>query len=149
MAVGISERTEQLTVYVYEPHPAVGAALRRRLIQTPGVKLVGSGRDPEEARAHIIRLQPRVVIAGLGPGDKGLPLWLKNMARPGKYPAIVALDTAYDKRRRKSVEGLSGTAYVLKNLGWETFVREIHQAAEAVKGSVKHDGGTEAEDRPL
>lgn len=138
----VSKKVGQVTVYVYEPHPAVGEALRRRLTGTPGVKLVGWGHHPRQAQRHISELKPRVVIAGLGPGDEGLPPWLRKMARPGKYPAIVALDTAYDKRRRRSVEDLSGTAYVLKDLRWKEFVDEIHHAAEAVKGSVTNDGGT-------
>jgi DNA-binding NarL/FixJ family response regulator len=90
---------DAITVLVVDDHPGFRLALERALRRSPGLRLVGSARNGEEAIAMSARLAPRVVVMDLAmPGVSGVEATRELMRQPDA-PAVVALSGSRELMR--------------------------------------------------
>lgn len=107
--VPASEPREAIPVLVVDDHPGFRRALENALRRAPGLHLVGSARNGEEALLMSAQLQPRVVVMDLAmPGMTGVDATRRLMAQR-KPPGVVALSGSRELMRDAVAAGARGT----------------------------------------
>ena len=123
----VREPHDAITVLVVDDHPRVRAALERALRSTPGLRLVGSACNGEEAVLMSGRLHPHVVVMDLAmPGISGVEATRRLMAGP-EPPAVVALSGSRELMREAIAAGARGT--LLKEADLTELLTTIRLAA--------------------
>jgi DNA-binding NarL/FixJ family response regulator len=90
---------DTITVLVVDDHPGFRRAIERALRRAPGLSLVGSARNGEEAILMSTRLEPRVVVMDLAmPGVSGVEA-TRRLMRQRQPPAVVALSGSRELMR--------------------------------------------------
>ena len=103
------EAQEAIPVLVVDDHPRFRRALENAVRRAPGLCLVGSASNGEEALRLSAQLRPRVVVMDLAmPGMTGVDATRHLMAR-GKPPAVVALSGSRELMREALAAGARGT----------------------------------------
>jgi DNA-binding NarL/FixJ family response regulator len=99
----------QITVLVADDHSGFRRALETALGRAPGLMLVGSARNGEEAVLLSARLRPHVVVMDLAmPGTSGVEATRRLMAQR-EPPAVVALSGSRELMRDAIAAGASST----------------------------------------
>jgi DNA-binding NarL/FixJ family response regulator len=116
-----------ITVLVVDDHPGFRRAIKRALLRAPGVTLVGSAGDGEEALSVSARLRPRVVVMDLAmPGVSGVEATRRLMSLP-EPPAVVALSGSRELMRDAIAAGACGA--LLKEADLTELLSAIRVAA--------------------
>jgi DNA-binding NarL/FixJ family response regulator len=103
------EETAGITVLVADDHPGFRRALEAALRRAPGLTLVGSAHDGEEAVLMTVMLRPRVVVMDLAmPGMSGVEATRRLMEQRDP-PAVVALSGSRELMRDAIAAGASST----------------------------------------
>ena len=98
-----------IPVLVVDDHPGVRRALETVLRRAPGLRLVGSASNGEEAVLMSEQLHPRVVVMDLAmPGMTGVDATRRLMAQR-EPPAVVALSGSRELMRDAVAAGARGT----------------------------------------
>jgi DNA-binding NarL/FixJ family response regulator len=98
-----------ITVLVADDHPGFRRALETALRRAPGLSLVGSAHDGEEAVLMTVKLRPRVVVMDLTmPGMSGVEATRRVMDQR-QPPAVVALSGSRELMRDAVAAGASLT----------------------------------------
>jgi DNA-binding NarL/FixJ family response regulator len=123
----VRERRDAITVLVVDDHPRVRLALEKALQSAPGLRLVGSACNGEEAVRMSARLQPHVVVMDLAmPGMSGVEATRRLMTQP-EPPAVVALSGSRELMREAIAAGARGT--LLKEADLAELLATIRLAA--------------------
>jgi DNA-binding NarL/FixJ family response regulator len=94
-----------VTVLVVDDHAGFRRAIETALRRAPGLRLVGSACNGEEAVLMSARLHPRVVVMDLAmPGVSGVEATRRLMAQP-RPPAVVALSGSRELMREAIAAG--------------------------------------------
>jgi DNA-binding NarL/FixJ family response regulator len=90
---------DTITVLVVDDHPGFRRAIDRALRRAPGLTLVGSARNGQEAIVMSVRLEPHVVVMDLAmPGVSGVEA-TRELMRQRRPPAVVALSGSRELMR--------------------------------------------------
>ena len=112
---------------VVDDHPRVRRALESALRRAPGLVLVGSARNGEEAIELATQLRPRVVVMDLAmPGVSGVEATRRLMAQHHP-PAVVALSGSRELMRAAVAAGACST--ILKDAHLAELLAAIRRAA--------------------
>ncbi len=123
----IRDAAGQITVLVADDHPGFRRALETALGRAPGLRLVGSARDGEEALRMSAQLRPQVIVMDLAmPGISGVEATRRLMAQ-GQPPAVVALSGSRELMRDAIAAGASTT--LLKEADLTELLASIRVAA--------------------
>jgi DNA-binding NarL/FixJ family response regulator len=115
------------TVLIVDDHPGFRGALASFLRSSPGLELVGSARDGEEAICLAAELRPRVVVMDLAmPGLSGVEATRRLRAQPAP-PAVVAVSVSHALMREALAAGAAFT--VLKDAEPHRLLDVIQAAA--------------------
>lgn len=128
-ALGVAAHAprREITVLVVDDHPRVRRALESALRRAPGLVLVGSARDGEEAIELATQLHPRVVVMDLAmPGITGVEATRRLMTQRHP-PAVVALSGSRELMRAAVAAGACST--VLKDADLAELLSTIRRAA--------------------
>jgi DNA-binding NarL/FixJ family response regulator len=100
---------QAIPVLVVDDHPGFRRALETALRRAPGLRLVGSASNAEEALRLNAQLHPRVVVMDLTmPGMTGVDATRRLMAGD-EPPAVVALSGSRELMRDAVAAGARGT----------------------------------------
>src|SRR5690242_10579940 len=100
-----SQAQESIPVLVVDDHAGFRRALETALGRAPGLQLVGSAVNGEEAVLMSGRLHPRVVVMDLAmPGISGVEATRRLMAQR-EPPAVVALSGSRELMREVMAAG--------------------------------------------
>jgi DNA-binding NarL/FixJ family response regulator len=125
--MGVREPPDAITVLVVDDHPRVRNALEKALRSAPGLRLVGSACNGEEAVLLSARLHPDVVVMDLAmPGISGVEATRRLMAGR-EPPAVVALSGSRELMRDAIAAGARGT--LLKEADLTELLATIRLAA--------------------
>jgi DNA-binding NarL/FixJ family response regulator len=98
-----------ITVLIADDHPGFRRALETALRRAPGLDVVGSAHDGEEAVLMTVRLRPRVVVMDLAmPGMSGVEA-TRRLMEQREPPAVVALSGSRELMRDAIAAGASST----------------------------------------
>ena len=107
--VPVSQESAGITVLVADDHHGFRRALETALRRAPGLTLVGSAHDGEEAVLMTVKLRPRVVVMDLAmPGMSGVEATRRLMEQPDPH-AVVALSGSRELMRDAIAAGASST----------------------------------------
>jgi DNA-binding NarL/FixJ family response regulator len=116
-----------VTVLVVDDHPGFRHAIETALRRAPGLSLVGSACNGEEAVRMSARMHPRVVVMDLAmPGVSGVEATRRLMAQP-RPPAVVALSGSRELMREAIAAGAREA--LLKEAGLTELLRAIRLVA--------------------
>jgi DNA-binding NarL/FixJ family response regulator len=116
-----------LTVLVVDDHPGFRRAIETALRRAPGLHLVGSACNAEEAVRMSARLHPRVVVMDLAmPGVSGVEATRRLMAQH-RPPSVIALSGSRELMRDAIAAGARGT--LLKEADLTELLATIRLAA--------------------
>ena len=116
-------------VLIADDHPGFRRALESFLRTSPGLQLVGSACDGEEAICLAVELRPQVVVMDLAmPGLSGVEATRRLRAQP-EPPAVVAVSGSRELVREALAAGAVYT--VLKDEEPERLLEVIQAAARA------------------
>lgn len=103
------EEGADITVLIADDHPGFRRALETALRRAPGLTVVGSAHDGEEAVLMTAKLRPRVVVMDLAmPGMSGVEATRRLMEQRDP-PAVVALSGSRELMRDAIAVGASST----------------------------------------
>lgn len=98
-----------ITVLIADDHRGFRHALETALRRAPGLRLVGSAHDGEEAVLMTVKLRPRVVVMDLAmPGMSGVQA-TRRLMEEREPPAVVALSGSRELMRDAIAAGASST----------------------------------------
>lgn len=107
--MSVPETPEAIPVLVVDDHPRFRRALENAVQRAPGLRLVGSASNGEDALRLSAQVHPRVVVMDLAmPGMTGVDATRQLMARR-KPPAVVALSGSRELMRDALAAGARGT----------------------------------------
>lgn len=105
----LGEDAAGITVLIADDHPGFRHALETALRRVPGLRLVGSAHDGEEAVLMTVKLRPRVVVMDLTmPGMSGVEA-TRRLMEQREPPAVVALSGSRELMRDAIAAGASLT----------------------------------------
>jgi DNA-binding NarL/FixJ family response regulator len=108
-ANGSSLPANAIPVLVVDDHPGFRRALENALRRAPGLRLLGTASDGEQAVLMSAQLHPRVVVMDLAmPGISGVEATRRLMAQR-EPPAVVALSGSRELMREAVAAGARGT----------------------------------------
>jgi DNA-binding NarL/FixJ family response regulator len=117
-----------LTVLVVDDHPGCRRAIETALRRAPGLRLVGSACNGEEAVVMSARLRPRVVVMDLAmPGVSGVEATRRLMAQRCP-PTVIALSGSRELMREAIDAGACRA--LLKEAGLTELLSTIRLAAD-------------------
>ena len=90
---------DTITVLVVDDHPGFRRAIERALRRAPGLTLVGSARNGQEAIVMSVRLEPHVVVMDLAMPDVSGVEATRELMRQRRPPAVVALSGSRELMR--------------------------------------------------
>jgi DNA-binding NarL/FixJ family response regulator len=126
-SVPAGDVTAGITVLIADDHPGFRRALETALRRAPGLTLVGSARDGEEAVLMTVQLRPRVVVMDLAmPGMSGVEA-TRRLMEQREPPAVVALSGSRELMRDAIAAGASST--VLKEADLSELLANIRVVA--------------------
>lgn len=103
------EEGADITVLIADDHRGFRRALETALRRAPGLTVVGSAHDGEEAVLMTAKLRPRVVVMDLAmPGMSGVEATRRLMEQRDP-PAVVALSGSRELMRDAIAVGASST----------------------------------------
>jgi DNA-binding NarL/FixJ family response regulator len=98
-----------ITVLIADDHGGFRRALEAALRRAPGLELVGSAHDGNEAVLMSVKLRPRVVVMDLAmPGMSGVEA-TRRLMEEREPPAVVALSGSRELMRDAIAAGASST----------------------------------------
>jgi DNA-binding NarL/FixJ family response regulator len=107
--VGADREAAGITVLIADDHGGFRRALETALRRAPGLKLVGSAHDGNEAVLMSAKLRPRVVVMDLAmPGMSGVEA-TRRLMEEREPPAVVALSGSRELMRDAIAAGASST----------------------------------------
>jgi DNA-binding NarL/FixJ family response regulator len=120
---------EPIPLLIVDDHPGCRRALETALSRAPGLRLVGSACNGEEALVTSGQLHPRVVVMDLAmPGISGVEATRRLMAQQ-EPPAVVALSGSRELMREVIAAG--ARAALLKEADLSELLTTIRLAAAA------------------
>src|SRR5215472_10479054 len=95
----VGQEAASITVLIADDHPGFRRALETALGRAPGLTVVGSAHDGEEAVLMTLKLRPRVVVMDLAmPGMSGVEA-TRRLMEQREPPAVVALSGSRELMR--------------------------------------------------
>ena len=105
----VGQEAASITVLIADDHPGFRRALETALGRAPGLTVVGSAHDGEEAVLMTLKLRPRVVVMDLAmPGMSGVEA-TRRLMEQREPPAVVALSGSRELMRDAIAAGASST----------------------------------------
>jgi DNA-binding NarL/FixJ family response regulator len=107
--VAADRQAAGITVLIADDHGGFRRALEAALRRAPGLELVGSAHDGNEAVLMSVKLRPRVVVMDLAmPGMSGVEA-TRRLMEEREPPAVVALSGSRELMRDAIAAGASST----------------------------------------